>query len=162
MDDFILARHTAELRVAKDELFAAFNMKDLEDLKWFLGIRIIRDRPNKKLYLCHDRYIKKLVETFLPDYTENNKHTVPILTSREIYPNEGQASESAIWTMQRVVGSLLHAQVYTRPDIAVYVNLLSRHCLNPSAAHIEAAYDILRYLYNTRYRSIQYGGSGVY
>ncbi|KAH7112782.1 hypothetical protein B0J13DRAFT_575355 [Dactylonectria estremocensis] len=31
-------------------------MQDLGDLQWFLGIRVIRDRPGSKLWLCQDSY----------------------------------------------------------------------------------------------------------
>jgi hypothetical protein len=33
-------------------------MKDLGELKWFLGVRVVRDRPNRKLWLCQDSYIE--------------------------------------------------------------------------------------------------------
>jgi hypothetical protein len=41
-------------------LIARYEMKDLGELNWFLGIRIIRDRGQGKLWICQDSYIKKI------------------------------------------------------------------------------------------------------
>jgi len=41
-----------------------YEMRDLGELSWFLGIRVIRDRSQKKLWLCQDSYIKKIAATF--------------------------------------------------------------------------------------------------
>jgi hypothetical protein len=34
------------------------------DIKWFLGVRVIRDRVIKKLWLAHDIYIEKMAIKF--------------------------------------------------------------------------------------------------
>jgi hypothetical protein len=45
-----------------------------------------------------------------------------------------------------IVGSMMHAAVYTRPDIAFVANKLSQYNADPSAAHMHAAKHLLRYL----------------
>jgi hypothetical protein len=44
-----------------------------------------------------------------------------------------------------MVGSMMHAAVYTRPDIAFVANKLSQYNADPSAAHMHAAMHLLRY-----------------
>jgi hypothetical protein len=39
-------------------------MRALEELEWFLGIRVIRDRDARKLWLCQDSYIVKITAKF--------------------------------------------------------------------------------------------------
>lgn len=39
-------------------------MKDLGELKWFLCIRVLRDREARKLWLCQDSYIEKIVNLY--------------------------------------------------------------------------------------------------
>lgn len=48
----------------KIELNKTFVMKDLWQAKQILRMRITRDRKNRKLWLCPERYIKKVLERF--------------------------------------------------------------------------------------------------
>ena len=48
-----------------------------------------------------------------------------------------------------VVGSLMYAIVYTRPDIAHVVGVVSRFTINPGKDHWEAVKWIFRYLRGT-------------
>ncbi|KAK9932492.1 hypothetical protein M0R45_019728 [Rubus argutus] len=50
----------------------------------------------------------------------------------------------------RLVGSLMYAQVCTRPDIAFSVGVLSRYQSNPGNEHWIAGKKVLRYLKRTR------------
>jgi len=47
---------------------------------------------------------------------------------------------------QQYVGSLMHAMVWTRPDIAHAVGIVSRHATAPGQAHMTAIKRIFRYL----------------
>jgi hypothetical protein len=44
----------------KDELAKRYELWHMGEVGWFLGVRVLRDRPNKKLWLCQDSYIKHL------------------------------------------------------------------------------------------------------
>ncbi|XP_050937730.1 secreted RxLR effector protein 161-like [Cucumis melo] len=49
-----------------------------------------------------------------------------------------------------IVGSLLYAQTYTRPDISFAVGMLGRYQSNPGMNHWKAAKKVLRYLQGTK------------
>jgi hypothetical protein len=49
-----------------------------------------------------------------------------------------------------VVGSLMYAQVCTRPDITFVVGMLGRYQTNPGMDHWKAAKKVLRYLQGTK------------
>ena len=49
-----------------------------------------------------------------------------------------------------VVGSLMHAMLFTRPDICYSVGIVSRYQSNPKPKHWEAVKHILKYLSRTR------------
>ena len=54
VDDIIVMfrkESQARFEQVKRGLFQAYEMKDLGELKWFLGIQIIRDHLNRKLWL---------------------------------------------------------------------------------------------------------------
>ena len=49
-----------------------------------------------------------------------------------------------------IVGSLMYAQVCTRPDISFAVGVLGRYQSNPGIEHWKAAKKVLRYLQGTK------------
>ena len=60
-----------------------------------------------------------------------------------------------------VVGSLMYAMVYTRPDVAHAVGVVSRYMNNPGKEHWIAVKWILRYLKGTTNQELCFGGSNV-
>ncbi|XP_040862142.1 secreted RxLR effector protein 161-like [Glycine max] len=58
------------------------------------------------------------------------------------------------------VGSLMYAQVCTRPDIAYIVGVLGRYLSNPGMDHWKAAKRVMRYLKRTKYYMLTYKRSG--
>jgi hypothetical protein len=46
------------------EIERAYKLRDIKDVKWFLGVRVIRDRAAKKLWLVYDTYIEKISKRF--------------------------------------------------------------------------------------------------
>ena len=55
-----------------------------------------------------------------------------------------------------VVGSLMYAQVYIRPDIAFAIGMLGRYQGNPSIDHWKAAKKVVRYLQGTKDHMLMY------
>ena len=53
-----------EINVLKIKLDNSFAMKDLGAAKQILGMRIIRDRKNRKLTMYPSEYIEKVLERF--------------------------------------------------------------------------------------------------
>ena len=49
-----------------------------------------------------------------------------------------------------VVGSLMYAHVFTRPDISFIVGISPRNKSNPGLDHLKAAKKVLRYLQGTK------------
>jgi len=84
----------------------------------------------------------------LPIGTDDN---LPKLTEPE--------SKVILKDYMSIVGSCLHIAQVSRPDIAYAVGVLSRHCCAPGQIHLNAALDLVKYLYSTRHLSIQYHSS---
>jgi hypothetical protein len=130
-------------------------MKDLGPLRWFLGIRVVRDRQARKIYLCQDSYIEKIAITYglhnLP-----RKPKTPLLTT-ELKPFSGKATASFTHLYQQKVGSLNYAAVISRPDIAYPASTLAKFLTNPSEEHIKAADQAISYLHGTRFQAICFG-----
>jgi hypothetical protein len=128
-----------------------------EEFKWYLGIRVIRDRPSRKIYLCQDAYIDKIARKFKLCDSRLRVPSIPI-TTIPLVKHDGQASQEDIKAYQERVGSLMYIAVMTRPDIARAATQLARFLANPSPAHLAAADQCIRYLYTTRFLAIVYDG----
>jgi hypothetical protein len=161
VDDIVIAYRKSQQAIA-DELIQGirdqYQLSGGDELQWFLGIEVIRNRKEGRIWLCQSAYIEKiakLAETNLA-YT-----TTPMATT-EILPYEGLAEASSITRYQRKLGSILFAAVNTRPDIAFATSRLARFNTNPAPEHHLAADRILRYLYNTKSLGLQFGGKDTF
>ncbi|KAJ6436334.1 reverse transcriptase family protein [Purpureocillium lavendulum] len=128
-----------------------------EDFRWYLGIRVVRDRPNRRIYLCQDAYIDKVARKFRLSDSKIRVPSIPI-TTVPLTKHDGQASKDEIKAYQERVGSLMYVAVMTRPDISRAAAQLARFLTNPSPEHLAAANQCIRYLYTTRYLAIVYDG----
>lgn len=130
-----------------------FEFKDMGDLKWFLGIRVIRDRDDRKLWLCQDSYLENLAKKF--DLTGSVRFKTP-MGVEELLPNEGLATPEFQLLYQQKIGSIIYPSIITRPDVAFACNKLSQFLQNPSKAHMVAADRIILYLNGTRTYAIEF------
>ena len=124
------------------------------DLQWFLGMEIIRDRPNRRIQLSQTSYVDKISK--LVDKSDI-RHDTP-MANVELKPHKGIATPAEINKYQRKIGSLLFAAVTTRPDVAFATSRLARFLTIPGAHHHAAADRVLLYLQSTRARSLELGG----
>ena len=157
MDDIVILykrEYKAEMERFRDDLSKRFPMRNLGELKWFLGVRVIRDRANRKAWLCQDSYIEKIAHRFNLTEERMPATSVPIQKPTK---NPQQASAERILEYQQKVGSALFATIITRPDAARAVNKLSEYNLNPSSEHLDSVNRVIQYLYGTRHYAIEYG-----
>jgi len=158
VDDIMILYHRDHRKHFKDfiqRLQQRFSFRIMADASWFHGIRIVRDRPNRTLWLSLDSYIDKLATQFHVRDLFTKLPDTP-LTTDDLVPNDGQATEQEIHLYQQRVGSLSFAANATRPDVAQTHTKLARYLVNPSARHIQEANRALAYLYRTKTLAIRY------
>ena len=127
-----------------------------EERKWFLGIRVVRDRLNRKIWLSQASYVDKVVKRADNPVPARPPRTP--MTSQELFPGDTQATMASTKRYQRKIGSILYLAINTRPDIAFAVSRLARHLQNPSELHHQAADRVIHYLYGTRSMALRLGG----
>ncbi|KAM4061919.1 reverse transcriptase (RNA-dependent DNA polymerase) [Hirsutella rhossiliensis] len=155
VDDILILNPRQEKKAVNDlvqHLQSKYDLRE-EEFKWYLGIRAVRDRPNRKVYLCQDAYIEKIARKFKLSDLKLRVPSIPIATIPLVKYN-GQATKEEIKAYQERVGSLMYIAVMTRPDIARAAAQLARFLTNPSPEHLEAANQCIRYLYSTRFLAI--------
>ena len=129
-----------------------------DDLQWFLGIELTRDRTEKTIQLSQAAYADKISHLIS---RQDLRHDTP-MANIELKPHEGLAEPSEINKYQRKIGSLLFAAVTTRPDIAFATSRLARFLVNPSTEHQDAADRVLLYLKQTKSLALELGkGEGL-
>jgi hypothetical protein len=131
------------------DLMSRYKMTDKGELCWFLGVRTLRDREQRRIWLSQQSYIEKLAHTF-KIYISDRMPQIPMPTA-EFRKNDKQATPESVHLYQQKVGSLLYAAIITRPDIARATAKLSQFLQNPSDEHHQAADQCLRYLHATRH-----------
>jgi hypothetical protein len=131
-------------------------MRDLRELSWFLGIRVIRDRRQKKLWLCQDSYIRKIANTF---HLIDRKPPATPLATKELTPNIEQATAQKIYLYQRKIGSLLYATTITKVNAARAANKLFKFLINLSPRHQDTADRAISYLHGTHSLTIEFSAS---
>ncbi|KAM6543867.1 hypothetical protein CsatB_030554 [Cannabis sativa] len=70
--------------------------------------------------------------------------------------NDKERDEMKVVPYASVVGSLMYAQVCTRPDIAFVVGVLGRYLSDPGLSHWKAAKKVMRYLQGTKDHMLTY------
>src|SRR5437763_6456206 len=157
VDDIVLAYRKAQESLANELISALkkrYKLTGGNELQWFLGIEVIRDRPRKLIWLSQSAYIEKISR--LADNKEMPCQTP--MSSIELMPREDSAQAYEITRYQKKIGSILYAAVITRPDIAFAASRLSRFPTNPGPIHQEAADRVLLYLQRTQGLALQLGG----
>ena len=113
-------------------------------------MEILRDRPNRQIWLAQTAYIKKIAKLA---NKKSLSHTVPI-TAEELMPQIDAAIEAEVQTYQQKIGSLLFAAISTQPDITFATSRLARFLTNPSQKHQDATNRVLLYLKRTKHLTL--------
>lgn len=124
-----------------------FESRDLGPVDVFLGIRIIRNRQQRKIYLVQDTYVDKIVSKFNIEHFSMAK--LPI-QPKPLEPYSGIAKPESINLYQQKVGSVLYPSIISRPDIAYAASHLSQFLTNPGPDHHAAINQLIAYLRDTR------------
>jgi hypothetical protein len=103
------------------------------DLQWFLGIEVLRDRKRRLIWLSQSAYIEKISQ--LVDDTNKGLAAQTPMRSIELLPRDDIALAPEITKYQKKVRSILYAAVITRPDVAFAASRLARFLTNPGLAH---------------------------
>ncbi|KAL0461128.1 UNVERIFIED_CONTAM: Retrovirus-related Pol polyprotein from transposon TNT 1-94 [Sesamum latifolium] len=129
VDDILLAGNNMEMIVATQKwLSSTFEMKDMGEAEYILGVKIHRDRSKKFLSLSQETYIKRIIERFCmhnanPVDTPMDKSCV---LSKELCPKtEEEKKRMTKIPYASVVGSLMYAMMCTRPDLCFAVGMVS-------------------------------------
>ncbi|KAJ9555126.1 hypothetical protein OSB04_009740 [Centaurea solstitialis] len=163
VDDILLiGNDVPTLQSVKSWLRKCFQMKDLGEAAYILGIKIYRNRSKRLIGLSQSTYIDKILKKFRMD--ESKKGFIPmqhgIVLSKTQCPVSSQDQDK----MKSVpyasaIGSIMYAMLCTRPDVAYSVSVTNRYQQNPGEPHWVAVKNILKYLRRTKEMFLVFGGT---
>ena len=137
-----------------------FEVTDLGELHWMLGIEVKRDRPGQVVHLSQRAYIDAILRRYnlddLKPLSTPMDHQVR-LSSEQVPASAAECTMMRDVPYREAVGALNWAALATRPDIAFAVSAVARFAANPGPAHWEAVKRIFRYLKGTRDLWLTYG-----
>jgi hypothetical protein len=163
-DDFaITGTPTTRILQFKADLGNHFEMSDLGELAWILGIKVERDRDKRTISLSQTAYIDSLVKRF--NLVDAPPLSIPIDPNAYLSKDQCPSTPQQIDDMKNVpyreaIGSLMYAAIGTRPDITFAVTALSQYLQNPGRPHWEQAKRAIRYLKGSRDWKLVYGSTG--
>ena len=116
-------------------------MKDLGEASYVLSMQKHRDRPSDNLRLSQQTYIERIMKMFNMQSCSSSK--APIVKGGRF--SKGQCPHNDIERDQKksipyssVMGSLMYAQVCTRPDIVFVISVLGKYLSDPSQKPLES------------------------
>lgn len=154
VDDFLIASKSLDkIKELKGKFMSEFKMRDLKDVKYFLGIKV--ERIGQTMYLSQTSYLEKLLTKF------KMEHCKPVQTPLELRPNQDVTKPSIISVKpyRELIGSLMYACLTTRPDISAAVNYYSQFQSNATEVQWVGLKRILRYLKGTLNWGLCFRGS---
>ncbi|KAJ9555886.1 hypothetical protein OSB04_010500 [Centaurea solstitialis] len=147
VDDILLiGNDVPTLQSVKSWLNRCFQMKDLGEAAYILGIKIYRNRSKRLIGLSQSTYIDKILKRFRMD--ESKKGFIPMQYGIVLNKTQCPVSSQEQDIMKSVpyasaIGSIMYAMLCTRPDVAYSV----------------AVKNILKYLRRTKDMFLVFGGS---
>ncbi|XP_038995017.1 uncharacterized mitochondrial protein AtMg00810-like [Hibiscus syriacus] len=134
VDDLLITR-SSEVLIAelKHILNKKFKMKDLGELKYFLGLEVLRSKVG--IVLNQRKYGLELIEE------TGAGGAKPAMTPLE----QNKKLTTTEYDEARLIGILIYL-THTRPDIVYAVHFLSQFMHKPKQSHLEAALRVVKYI----------------
>lgn len=156
VDDLTIAASNISIMVDfKREMTRVYEMKDLGELQFILGLQVVRDRKARTIHLHQEQYIKKILARF--EMTDTRHYWTPMPEKKVLSPRTPDQPSTDTATYLSMLGSLMYAMIGTRPDLAYAVGMLGRFSHDPSLEHRKAMDQVFNYLRGTTTLGVVFG-----
>ena len=120
VDDLIVTEdYVNAIGMLKKQLHSKFDMKDLGELRYFLGIEVVR--ANDGIWLVQRQYALDMLKKF--GMTGCKPLDTPLDQNVKLF-DDGQYLEDA-YLYRKIVGGLIYLTI-TRPDLSYAIGLVSQ------------------------------------
>jgi hypothetical protein len=159
VDDLVIAGDSEMgINMFKNELRTKYNMKDLGELSYSLGMEITRSADGKEIKLTQCKYAHDVLERF--GMSECKGSSIPMDPGLQLPRRLPSDSAKLDYDYRAVVGSLMYLMVTSRPDLSYSVTYLARYLNCYDRVHTAAAQQVLQYLKATQEYGLTYRHRG--
>ena len=136
------------------QLQTKVEINNLNDVDFFLDMKIIRNREKHELFLTQKKYTSEILTRF----NITNEKSIYSLTVQEVRleKNSKQASETSIKKYQQEIDSLMYLMISIKFDLTFSVHNCARFMSNFNAKHFKAAKRIWQYVRTIKNKKIKY------
>ena len=146
MDDkLIFSKNVDAIKCLKLQLSKHFEITDLGEARWILGMEVIRDCQQGIISLSQRHYIETILDCF--GLKDGRSVSTPLETNANLIKID--VPEVNAKTYQSTLGGLMYTMLAMRPDLAYAVGALSKHAACPGQAHFAALKQVYCYLCGT-------------
>ena len=146
VDDLLICgKNKVKIEKIKSILSKRFKMKDLGEVKNYLGISINYDSDKNLMTMSQERYIESLAARY--EIEDSKLYNTPMEVNLQLKPAQEISYEIGY---RNLIGSLLFISSATRPDVSYCANSLSRFQNCYDVTHFKYALRVLKYLYLTK------------
>lgn len=147
VDDLFLTELSKLIKECKENLAIEFDMKDLGQMHYFLGLEVWQQEG--EIFLGQGRYTTEILKRF--QMGDCRPMATPMITNwKKIDTSEDDEADPTLY--RQLIESLMYL-VNTRPDICYAVYTLSQFMVEPRRTHWATTKHVLRYLRGT----VEYG-----
>lgn len=150
VDDMLCGGSRDSVDHTKSFLSSKFEVRDMGPASVFIGLRIVRDRERRLMYIDQSHYGRDILDLY--NMADCNPCLVP-MNPADQHLSKALPSECLDDTQKRhyqsILGSLGFLMNCSRPDLAFAVNKLSQFASAPAERHLIALKRVLRYLRGT-------------
>lgn len=148
----------------KQVLVNEFDIKDMGEPKWLLGMKVDRDRSAGTITLDMEQYVLKALtrfgllkckSAFTPAASNGDE------SSKEEEEKSGDEKPADQELYMQIVGTLLYASISARPDISHAVHKLTVKLQSPTAGDMRRAKRVLQYLAKDPKRGLVLGAATI-
>ncbi|KAF7564387.1 uncharacterized protein PtrM4_152160, partial [Pyrenophora tritici-repentis] len=154
------AKLTSDLAWFDEMLLTRFNSKNLGEIRKILGVRVTRDRANKAIYLDQQQYLETVLDKYGITSAKYKSKKIPAADYEHLKPATPEDARIDSTQYSQIIGSLMYAMVFTRPDIAFVLGRLAQYMRDPVEMHGTALKNLMRYLRSTVKQKIRFGPGG--
>ena len=155
-DIFGASNNDEEIKKRKEEMGKIWEIKDVGETEYFLGMRVQQDLDAGTIRLTQRPYCEHVLNHFRLENATPRNTPLPVGTTlnSEMSPKtDSGKKEIGDKPYCSILGSVMWGQLATRPDLSFSVSLLARFQANPGIEHWRALIHVIGYIKNT----IDYG-----
>ena len=156
VDDIVITSPSSSLIDSlKSFFYTQFKLKDLGNLKYFLGLEIAQS--SKGILLSQRHYALQLLED--TGFLGSKPAHLPMDPNVSLNVHDGDPLSSSDHSQyRRLIGRLLYLTLF-RPDITFVVHRFSQFVSQPRVPHLKAAHHLLRYIKSTPGQGLLFAAS---